>query len=378
MIKIEHPDLVKIAEEYYAKIKTVCIKRAQALEIILDILFSGRSYNDLVNFNLTGQTKKSLCNLVLTPQHKLGKNPNYNNVVQARCKGEIIANHAILSQIAVYLKDDNNLKDLILIPPEDSYQKNLDLINHFGINAANQDAALSLINKVIDYSIFDGVAYWLGAKLGINTCPYCNRSFIHTIVDRHRKEIIRPTFDHFYPQSRHPFLSLSFYNLIPSCYYCNSSLKTATVITPNTHLHPYLEGFGEDGRFKILVVGNKPNKSDPENYSIWLQEFIPNTQPKYRKIFGNSQVEGNRNLFQINQLYMSHRDVVGELIVKCDKYSGGHADSLHKILGQLGTDKSEFYKFYFGNYLNDKDFHRRPLAKMTKDIVKQELPNFFK
>jgi hypothetical protein len=100
------------------------------------------------------------------------------------------------------------------------------------------------------------------------------------------------------------------------------------------------------------------------------------TNPKQRKIFGDNLEEGNVNLFKLNDIYMSHRDVVGELIVKCDKYSGAYTDSLYNFFGLLKTNKAEFYLYYFGNYLNEKDFNRRPLAKMTKDIVSKELPLF--
>jgi hypothetical protein len=378
MIKIEHPDLANISNEYFVKVKNQCSQRVDFYGTILSVLAGGTPHATLANHGLNGNTKKSLCNLFLAPNNRLGTPANYNNVIPANCNAWVPINQVIFQQITTYLNDENNLKEIILVSPEQSFQKNLDLINHFGITPANQNFVYPFINKIIDYSIFDNYAYWLGSKLGINTCPYCNRSFIHTVIDKNHKEIIRPTFDHFYPQSRHPFLSLSFYNLIPSCYYCNSSLKTAAIITPDTHLHPYLEGYGTDVRFKILIAGNKPQKSDPENYSIWLQQFMSNLLPKYRKIFGGNDAEGNINLFKLNEIFLSHRDVVGELIVKCDKYSGGYADSLHKVFDQLRTDKSEFYKFYFGNYYNEKDFHRRPLAKMTKDVIRQALPVFMK
>ncbi|MGC4038682.1 MAG: hypothetical protein QM764_22150 [Chitinophagaceae bacterium] len=377
MIKIENPDLANIAEEYFTRIKDHCKKRADFFLTVLNVLFAGAPAADMINFKLHGGTKKSLCNLLL--RVKLGKNPNYRNVIAGNCHQWVRNKQAILDRIAVHLADDNNLRDLILVRPEDSYRKDRDLKIHFITTTRRHITDIySFINKIIDYSIFDNHAYWLGTKLNINTCPYCNRSYIHTVIDKNRKEIIRPTFDHFFPQSRHPFLSLSFYNLIPSCYYCNSSLKTATIITPDTHLHPYLDGFGDDARFKILIAANKPQRSDPENYSIWLQEFITDLSPKYRQVFGKNANEGNVNLFQLNEIFLSHRDVVGELVVKCDKYSGGYADSLHRIFGHLNTNKGEFYQFYFGNYFNEKDFHRRPLAKMTKDIIRQVLPAFVK
>jgi hypothetical protein len=378
MIKIEHPDLVNISNEYFEKIKSHCKSRASFYQVILNVLFNGAPTIDLDNFNLHGNTRKSLCNLLLTDGNKLEDLSNFNTVAIGNCRPWVNQFGAMMQQIADYLNNDDNLRNLILVQPENSYEVNQNLIAHFGINARNQKTIYPFINKIIDYSLFDNHSYWLGKKLGMNTCPYCNRSYIHTIINRNNQEIVRPQFDHFYPQSKSPFLALSFYNLIPSCYYCNSSLKSATSITPDTHLHPYLDGYNDDVRFKIIIAANNPNKSDPENYSIWLEEFISKVNPKYRKILGNNLNEGNVNLFKLNDIFLSHRDIVGELIVKCDKYSGGYANSLHKIFGLLNTNKSEFYKYYFGNYLNNKDFHRRPLAKMTYDIIKQILPEFLK
>ena len=88
--------------------------------------------------------------------------------------------------------------------------------------------------------------------------------------------------------------------------------------------------------------------------------------------------EGNINLFKLTEIYQSHLDIVGELVVKCDVLSAGYSDSLHKMFGLLHTNKSEFYQYYFGNYFSKNDFHRRPMAKLSKDVVSQILPTFLK
>lgn len=376
MIKIEHPNLEKIANSYFAKIEKECLGKSAFLRLALEVIFNGRSHNDLRNLTLNGNTKKSLVNLLLLPGNQITNQTSYNTVLQANCKPSVTTQRAILEQIADHYSNTNNLKDTILVKPENSYQKDLDLKAYFGITPGNAAETYPFVNRILDYDNFDKYAYWVSSEIGVNTCPYCNRSYIHTVLSKSGSEIIRPTFDHFYPQSKHPFLALSFYNLIPSCYNCNSSLKTATSITPLTHLHPYIEGFNNDANFCIMIAAHKPNKSDPENYSIWMQSTMTVLDPRQRKIFGNAVNEGNINLFKLNDIYMVHRDVIGELIVKCDKYSSGYTDSLYKFFGLLNSNKTEFYQFYFGNYYNQKDFNRRPLAKMTKDIVSKELPWF--
>lgn len=376
MIKIETLNLDKISNAYFFKVENECLDKSVFLALVLDVLFNGRPHQDIRDSSLNGNTKKSLVNLLLKTANKIEDQLSYHTILQANCKPWVIIHRVILENISEYYSNSNNLKDIILAKPEDSYQKDLDLKLHFGITHANESYIKPFINKIIDYDIFDKYAYWVASEINVNTCPYCNRSYIHTVIDKRFNGIIRPTFDHFYPQSKQPFLALSFYNLVPSCYNCNSSLKTATTITPTTHLHPYIEGFNNDANFCILIAANKPNKSDPENYSIWVQSTMAALDPRHQKIFGNTPTEGNVNLFKLTEIYMSHRDVIGELIVKCDRYSSGYTDSLYRFFGLLKSNKAEFYQYYFGNYYDQKDFNRRPLAKMTKDIISKELPWF--
>ena len=246
-------------------------------------------------------------------------------------------------------------------------------------NNPNKKELFNLICHILSYEDFHKrVAYDIAASLGVNTCPYCNRIYINTILESKKKEIIRPLFDHFFPHSKHPFLALSFYNLIPSCYYCNSSLKTATSISYDTHIHPFLEGYGNDCVFRVIIAGMNPEKSDPRNYKLILQSKIDPAHPKYRRIFGNNKSEGSNNLFKLQEIYNAHTDIVGELIVKADRYSNAQSDSLFKLFGLLKTNKAEFYQYYFGNYYVDKDHVRRPMAKLTKNILQQVIPDFFK
>lgn len=54
-------------------------------------------------------------------------------------------------------------------------------------------------------------------RIGVTTCPYCNRSYIFTSS----KSGTRPQYDHYFPKSKYPYLALSMYNLIPCCSICN-------------------------------------------------------------------------------------------------------------------------------------------------------------
>ncbi len=52
---------------------------------------------------------------------------------------------------------------------------------------------------------------------------------------------MRPTLDHYYDKDSYPHLALTLYNLIPSCYSCNSNLKGRKDFSENKHLHPLFD-----------------------------------------------------------------------------------------------------------------------------------------
>jgi len=140
-------------------------------------------------------------------------------------------------------------------------------------------------------------------------------------------------------------------------------------------MHPYKEGFGEEACFDYLQTAFHADKSDPRNYSILIRGNIDPADIRYPRIFGNGTPgTGNANVFRLKEVYQAHADVVGELIVKSDKYSPYYAGSIVDMLTRLGASKKEFYRYYFGNYIEEKDFNKRPLAKLTKDLVSKYIP----
>lgn len=385
MIKIEDPNLDIIAKKYSNEVKELIKRRTEFLMNVLEVLFDGKPFNVLNDNLLNGNSKKSLSNQFLNAANKIKDQTQYSNVSIGNVQGWVAGNENNLKSITSYLNDYTHLEEIILSSPENAISTEQKVKDFIGLPADITPELQKYINSIIDYSIFDNYAYDIAKVLNINTCPYCNRNYINTVIDKKGNHVIRPTFDHFFPQKIHPFLALSFYNLIPSCYFCNSSLKGDNPISIETHIHPYKEGFDNDATFHILIGKLNPNISDPENYTLFFADNMTPLSPndRYRKIFGGDRTnenfaQGNINLFRLKDIYQSHLDIVGELVVKCDKLSSSYAESLHPFFSSLGTTREEFYHYYFGNYFNEKNFHRRPMAKLTKDVVSQVLPNFVK
>ena len=68
--------------------------------------------------------------------------------------------------------------------------------------------------------------------LGIKVCPYCNRSYIHTL----KHHGVRPQYDHFFSKIKYPYLAVSLYNLIPSCSICNQAKSDIDTYAVSIHI----------------------------------------------------------------------------------------------------------------------------------------------
>lgn len=100
----------------------------------------------------------------------------------------------------------------------------LDIEERYGVMSKEEEVYL--------ISLYDKIRRKNGAdlikKLEIKTCLYCNIYPILIYKDEART-IAEATFDHFYPKSIHPLLSICIYNLIPICNACNQAKSTKQI-----------------------------------------------------------------------------------------------------------------------------------------------------
>jgi hypothetical protein len=381
MIKIDIENIQEIKNEYFEGVKKLILDRINFYLIAFKIMDHqpGYSIGTLDNYaviktqtkttylKILGRSKKSISNKT---HFKKLNDPNSLSKHYYALRTKYIN---LLNQ----LSNEDNLKHLILAEAEDLLKtQKLFCQSWFNGETTNFIKDLIPYDDFIKKETVPFNAYDLVNLLKVNVCPYCNRVYTNTIIGKGRKQIIRPTLDHYFLQSQYPLLGLSFYNLIPACHYCNSNLKGAIPFSLDLHMHPYIEGFGQDATFDYSQIAYYPDKSDQRNYEVVLKGNIHRSHEKHHKIFGDGidPNTGNANVFKLIEIYQGHADVVGELIAKSDKNSPYYAANIVKMLASLGATKREFYRFYFANYLLEKDFNKRPLAKLTKDIVAKYLP----
>ena len=191
----------------------------------------------------------------------------------------------------------------------------------------------------------------------VKVCPYCNREFLNAIVSSEESSenlSYRSPFDHFYPQSKYPMFSLSLANLIPCCTTCNSLKRERD---PNERKLRSVYDLENDDVITFDYRSNEFDFTDLETAESSIEEI---------EIKSSEEDIGNVSLFLLKERYQLHKAEVAELLVKC-KYLNEGKFKMDKEL--LGEEVENIYRLLFCNYSRKEDFLRRPLAKLTYDIL---------
>lgn len=230
-----------------------------------------------------------------------------------------------------------------------------------------------LLNFLFNYSSFQSKtfkydAYQLAKNLNVESCLYCNRSPANTVTSG-KSKIIRPELDHFFPQHKYRILSLSFYNLIPSCHSCNSNLKGKVEFDLDKYFHPYLDSFDEN---YVLFKYRPYNEKD----------FFPNVDDNLRvKLITHhlsaplkNVIDNNIEIFKLNDIYTSHEILIKQLQKLKRNSNKKYLDAIRtKVLvyndgSPRYTVNKSVYEIVMLNYYKPSEYYKRPMAKFIKDI----------
>jgi hypothetical protein len=195
-------------------------------------------------------------------------------------------------------------------------------------------------------------AYSLIHKLGITVCPYCNRNYIFNIPSSYKRT---SQLDHFFNKKAYPFLSLSFYNLVPSCSVCNH-LK---LDIPGKYYNPYSTKISVDKLLKFSVkVKGVDYMDDEKDLEI---------ETKHHPAFF-----ANYTNLEIGNIYSKHKDLVQEIIKKRHIYNHSYISQLLKDYGgKVFKNREDLMTLILSNYITDEELAKRPFAKLTRDIWDQ-------
>ena len=190
----------------------------------------------------------------------------------------------------------------------------------------------------------------------MRSCIFCNRTYTITRTSKSKEKLMRPQLDHWYPKSKYPLLAISFFNLIPCCSYCNSSVKGDNELNPIIHIHPYIQETAPDD-FKFgYYYENSIN-----DYVIYLKKSLTASGKAVRTL---------RKL-KIDQMYNGHIMELEDLIRIKKAYSREYIKKMADFFPENGLSERETFRILFGVENEIKNFHLMPMSKFKLDILEQ-------
>ena len=117
-------------------------------------------------------------------------------------------------------------------------------------------------------------------------------------------------------------------------------------------------------RFSYVPLSYEASIGQSEELQI---ELTYNGDPADMEM--KKKVDGNISLFALDEIYKNHTDVVQEIIRKRHDSNDSYIQTLQNTFKNFPISIEDAYRLAFGNYYLEKEFHKRPLAKLTKDLA---------
>lgn len=246
-----------------------------------------------------------------------------------------------------------------------------------------KELLLEKIEEIFKYKLLSNDGSWNRYKvlenLNVDVCPYCQRSYItkyekkenKITKNKKEKEIIKKlttaALDHFYSQDKYPFLAVSLFNFIPSCYVCNSLMKGAQETYDKEKneekvIYPYsgeeFTGiFRSDGKISLAIM-----KNDERLFKIKLDKLDEKSQ-NTSKLFGlETHYEKTHNKYIC--------DMIKNITKKPEKYRKSMSKLLSNDVKVQKQIEENFKKIILEPY-KFKVKNGEPLGKLTKDILEE-------
>ncbi|MDP2893512.1 MAG: hypothetical protein Q8N78_04010 [Sulfurimonas sp.] len=239
------------------------------------------------------------------------------------------------------------------------FQKLNEIKNRLGTKYKNDSSIKKLFNydkklQVLISKLQPKISKFIETHIEVHTCYFCNIEYINKFENSKRETKNAFTLDHMLDKATYPFLALSLYNLVPSCYTCNSKVKRTNEIK-NLSPSDTRFDFEKKVKFKTFMNNQKLQTEKNDDFELLLKEDFSNKFDEYIKIL------------ELDNRYKYHKDKVIEMVRKRQDYPDSRIKEL-SILTQ--KTEEEVKQDLFGIYLKE-DLHKRPLSKLIKDISEE-------
>jgi len=200
-------------------------------------------------------------------------------------------------------------------------------------------------------------------KINLKVCPYCNRNYIFNFKKKTSVEATAQL-DHFYDKSKYAYFGLCLYNLVPSCSTCNQR-KSAADAVKNPIFNPYADNIHNHINFSALKIENRDELLQKDS-DFFSEERMTLSIEKDNS---DRQVEEHLKVFNIEELYIHHKDIVSDLYKKRRVYSDKYINELLDQNREIFKDRDELLQLVVCTYIKDDEMNKRPMSKLTKDIA---------
>ena len=195
--------------------------------------------------------------------------------------------------------------------------------------------------------------------IGIKSCVYCNSVLtISTQKKKPRSIEHKANFDvdHYHSKDDYPFLSIFLFNLYPACAPCNRKKSKSSSIKFDLYTNDPKKIKSSEFKFKLdkgsmakyLITKNKED----------LHFNFHSGKTSFQEVFG------------IQEIYETQKDVIEELILKKYMYDKDNRESLKNSFSKLRLKPDLYLRTLVGNYIKEQDIHKRPMSKFMQDIAK--------
>lgn len=265
----------------------------------------------------------------------------------------------------------SNVHNILLLSPKElkEWTERIDKDFHdvfSTINKKKQTVATGLgkiILNAFNYNTYrQSILVELAKKLNVKCCPYCNMQY--TLYAEEQKNIIQRLvkfqFDHFYSKCKYPMLSMSLYNLIPSCSICNNSKLDNNL---SLSYHPYHSDICKQFKFELAIDKPADIFCGQKIKDLINVNFIAEDSKK------QSELDDFVQTFHLKALYQRHGDIAQEAFDKA--YELPYYSNI-KNFNCISSIEPEYIKrLWLGTYLDEKDIEKRPLTKFKQDLREQ-------
>lgn len=276
-----------------------------------------------------------------------------------------------------YLLNNNftNLKRIIVSRPDVLKTIIADIYNITGAGLFSNDidydnATLTefggIVKKIFNYKLYRSKQECRDNcnQFNLSYCPYCNEQTTQVITEIdnltwNAERLALLQLDHFYPQSRHPYFAVSFFNLIPGCSPCNAQLKLEKRFDIDTHFNPFQKRFDDTFNFEV-------------------KDLTANTEADIEFEYRNKMPYSNNSIvdFKIMTRYnnVAHRRVALKML-NTFKF---HSSKINKSLGQqiiglftINESKTRLLLEKYNVPLHQREISHVHLGKLKRDIANQ-------